>query len=577
MRVYNSSVKELIMNRIKYLVFTLSSRVRYTSTVVGIILCCVLGTVGFAACTSPAGGSSAPTYYPYTLTTDIAVIKITETDTPPLAKAATTPVTGNYYWVFFLRDRIDQEIDIDDNVVTVTFNSGGDEFVLIDQGTVSVDDTASITFKSSNSNSHGEFILKPSGDGYILDGKIDNSLTGKPITIETPFTDSGKEGKTDPIGVYPVVSTLDGVVTGYKSLNAAIAGADTGSRIILYANQIIAYGTGLANKTLTLTGYGENRTITHTPGAAMFALAGSDHLILDANITLDGEGTGWGDTWYNNDNEGPLVSVTGSSTTLEMKGNAIITGGLAVYAPTTGAVYIEGGSFIMGENARIRKNKANAGRGGGVHINGGSLIMKNYALIGGADGADTENVASMGGGVCVTNGGSLIMNDYAGISGNRATGGGGVYVTNGGSVTMNVSAVIKNNNMSRWGGGVYMEGGTFTVNNQAEISGNWANYDLYSGSHGPGYGGGVYIQGGTFTVVSGTITGNRAQYTHTSNGPSGKGGGVYITGGTFAIPAGDLSTYVSGNSADNSAGNQIYKYSGTFKIGEAPQEGGPWN
>jgi hypothetical protein len=574
--VYNSSVKELIMNRIKNLVFTLSSRVRYISTVAGIILCCVLGTLGFAACTSPAGGDSVPTY-PHTLTADNVVIKITETDTPPLAKAATTPVAGNYYWVFLPKDNIDQGTVIDDNVVTVTFNSGGNEFVLIDQGTVSIDDTASISFYS---NSGGEFILKPSGDGYTLDGKIHNSLTGELLAIGTLFTDSDKGGKTDPIGVYPVVSTLDGVVTGYKSLDAAISGAGTGSRITLYANQTIANGTGLANKTLTLTGYGENRNITHAAGAAMFTLAGSDRLILDANITLDGEGAGSGEASVNDNQKQPLVSVTGAGATLEMMGNATITGLRNGQNDTSqnvpGAVSIQGGIFVMSGNSRITNSRANAGKGGGVQINGGSLTMKDDAVIGGTDGAAAENVATCGGGVYVGTGGSLTMNDRATITGNRATGGGGVYIE-GGVITMNDDAKIINNSITGRGGGVYIKSGTFTMNGRAGISGNWANSDLYSGGHGPGDGGGVYIEGGTFTMAGGTITGNSAQYTHNSNGPIGKGGGVYITGGTFAIPVGDLSTYVSGNSADNSAGDQIYKNSGTFKIGEASQGGGPWN
>jgi hypothetical protein len=413
-------------------------------------------------------------------------------------------------------------------------------------------------------------------DPAATEGVVTEVIESLTEVTET-FTSEAKQGNSS--RVYPVVSTLDRVVTGYESLDAAISGAGTGSRITLYANQIIANGTGLANKTLTLTGYGENRNITHEPGAAMFTLAGSDRLILDANITLDGEGSGSSETSVNDNQKQPLVSVTGA--TLEMMGNATITGLRNGQNDTEqdvpGAVYIQGGILVMSGNSRITNSRANAGKGGGVHINGGSLTMKDNAVIGGTDGAATENVATWGGGVYVGNGGSLTMNGRATITGNRATIGGGVALDGGAIITMNDDAVITNNNITKWGGGVYMNGGTFTMNGNTGISGNWANSDLYEGRHGPGEGGGVHIKNGTFTMAGGTITGNSAQYTHNSRGLIGKGGGVYITGGTFAIPVGDLSTYVSGNSTDNSDGDQIYKNSGTFKIGEVSQEGGSWN
>jgi hypothetical protein len=86
----------------------------------------------------------------------------------------------------------------------------------------------------------------------------------------------------------------------------------------VYADQTITDVSTLSNKTLTITGYGTTpKEITHSAPGALFGLSGSDSLILDGYITLNGQ---------DNDNSPySLVEVSGG-TPLEMKGHAKITG-----------------------------------------------------------------------------------------------------------------------------------------------------------------------------------------------------------------------------------------------------------
>jgi hypothetical protein len=154
----------------------------------------------------------------------------------------------------------------------------------------------------------------------------------------------------------------------------------------------------------------------------------------------------------------------------------------------------------------------------------------------------TGNIVSASGGGVYVNGGTFIMQDNASVTGNTVStnsytgsiSGGGVYVTDGtfimrGNAMVNDNEVSANNSMNATvsGGGVYVNSGTFTMEGGA-ISGNTVSV---GNSGGISYGGGVCVNSGTFTMQSGAITGNTA-----SGGSYGSayGGGVYgnLTNGT---------------------------------------------
>jgi hypothetical protein len=125
------------------------------------------------ACEQPSGGgggggsvtpqTSTPLVHTLTSTSSNVVIKITETNKQPSAKAVISPATGNYYWVF-LND------------------------VLINQGTITVSGFT-ITFST------GSFTLTLNGDSYTLSGTIPNSQGGS-ISGPLTFTGSTSGGKT---------------------------------------------------------------------------------------------------------------------------------------------------------------------------------------------------------------------------------------------------------------------------------------------------------------------------------------------------------------------------------------------
>jgi hypothetical protein len=229
---------------------------------------------------------------------------------------------------------------------------------------------------------------------------IDTASASVPITI----TVNG-HAEVFNIAVFPVVSkSIGGTYTGYGNLNAAFKNPADEDTIILYDDQTIKNGTNPEGKTVTLQGYGAERTITHEPGGKMFDLSEDGTvLILGDKITLDGEGEGNGSN--------SLVSVS-SNAALIMEDGSAITGG---------------------------KTSDGMGIGGGVCVVGGTFTMKGGTISG-------NGVIGCGGGVYVDNGGEFTMNDGI-ISGNMATLGGGVFVGvgtftyNAGTFTGNTAAV----------------------------------------------------------------------------------------------------------------------------------------
>jgi uncharacterized repeat protein (TIGR02543 family) len=156
------------------------------------------------------------------------------------------------------------------------------------------------------------------------------------------------------------------------------------------APQSLSY-TGKSNITITLIGIDANRTISLSSNGAMFTVGSGVTLVLDNNVTLQG----------NSSNTDSMVYIY-SSGTLIMNDGSTITGNTTT--SSGGGVWVGDRTFMV--------------RGGTFTMNGGTI---------------SDNTASNGGGVLVYNASSTFTMNGGTIYGNAAASvsygaGGGVYV-----------------------------------------------------------------------------------------------------------------------------------------------------
>jgi predicted outer membrane repeat protein len=281
-------------------------------------------------------------------------------------------------------------------------------------------------------------------------------------------------------------------------------------RITLAKNETVSteiiFETGAA-KTIIIRDDGA-RTIKNASDGPLFTVKGSNTLILQNKVVLDG-----------NEQSHPVVKVDGGA--LVIQDDAVITN-----ATASGVSIENSGKFTM-KGGTISKNAA-TDKGGGVFVNGGTFTMEG--------GTITENEAASGGGGVFVNDGTFTMENGT-ITENEATGdsgyGGGVFV-NDGTFTMKGGTISKNTATENDGGGVYVGGGAFTMKGNAAISENEA-----------ANGGGVFVNGGSFTMEGGTISKNTA---------TGNGGGVYVNeDGTFTKKGGGVIYGSNDNGNKNTA------------------------
>jgi hypothetical protein len=184
--------------------------------------------------------------------------------------------------------------------------------------------------------------------------------------------------------------------------------------------------SGNAAKTITLKGEASVRIISNKGDKSLFTVPGKITLILDTNITLEG-----------NNKKASLVTVTGGA--LVMKNGSTLRGS------ANGGVYVSSGSFTMPGGA-ISGNSADDG--------GGVIVFSSFTM----------------------NGGTISNNSASGY------GGGGVRVDSG-SFFMSGGA-ISGNSAGRWGGGVCvfssftMSGGTINGNSAGDGGGVWVDSDV---------------------------------------------------------------------------------------------------
>ena len=250
------------------------------------------------------------------------------------------------------------------------------------------------------------------------------------------------------------------------------------------------------------------------------------NVILQSDISLTGEVT-----------VGSGISVT---VTTDGSGRTVTNGAGRVFNITSG------GSLTLGENITLTGTNA-TGNGGAVYVDGGTFIMEAGSKI-------TGSSAQNGGGVYIDSG-TFTMSDTATIQDNTATThGGGVHIFSGGTFTMNGGTIGGTaQNTAEYGGGVFVSGGTFNMND-GTISGNTVTKS----------GGGVFVNAGNFTMKGGTIGGSEAGSANSAQ----YGGGVYVFDGTFTVSGSSLT--ITGNTAHN-----VYLPGGkTITIGDGGLTGG---
>jgi hypothetical protein len=271
------------------------------------------------------------------------------------------------------------------------------------------------------------------------------------------------------------------------------------------------------NISITLRSTGAERIIGLISNGSLFSVHSGVTLILDNNITLQGQ----------SGNSYPLVFI---------------------YA---------NGNLVMNTETKIIDNPSSSGVRvdwrGNFTMNGGKISGHNFSGVN-VDGNFTMNGGEISGNSTASNGGGGVRVN------------GGNFTMNGGKISENTS--IGNPNFSSFfGGGVHVNGGNFTMNG-GEISGNTSdgsNYffapqlmNLLSG------GGGVAVRSGTFIMKNGKIAGNIVTY-NTSFNIYGGGGGVLVgaqgvNGSTFIMEGGEI----SGNTAWSGGGVLVFGSTSLF-------------
>jgi hypothetical protein len=294
--------------------------------------------------------------------------------------------------------------------------------------------------------------------------RTDGAVTGDDIakfTFDTAVGEikaGGNGGWLIPAG-FEAYSGKD-EISAYKTLYAAVDGAESGNSVITLYKEMITLTDTVSingkNITLTVPDSETSYTIRRAASgmtAALFAVESG------ASLTLGGAGGGLVIDGAKIANGEALISVAG---TFMMKKGVTLTGGGSANSNTGGGVYVNSGGEFEMSGGDISGN--NASYGGGVCVNGGGVFEM-------SGGAISGNTAERGGGVRVNGGGKFEMSGGAAISGNTASYGGGVHVNAAGVFTMNGGA-INGNNAASGGSGVYVvTSGTFT-NSGGEISGN---------------------------------------------------------------------------------------------------------
>ena len=339
---------------------------------------------------------------------------------------------------------------------------------------------------------NGEEYINDSGEFVITEEMVNEFVKTMGSVV---FVDASVDANTPATGsIFAPVKTVSTAVDILRKANPG--GNYSGTIMVSGATTITNEVQVKSGETLTVKGTGTGASITNDKGR-VFNIASGGSLTLGENITLTGTVT---------NNNGGAVYVNGGN--FIMEGNSIITGSSATGTTASGgAIYVASGTFTMSDTATIQDNRATT-HGGGVHIFSGGTFTMNGGTIGGTIGGTAANTAENGGGVFVS-GGTFNMNDGT-ISGNTVTqSGGGVFV-NAGNFTMKGGTIggseAGSANSAQYGGGVHVFDGTFTVSGSSlTITGNTA-HNVYLASGKTISIGADGLIGGTIGVTAGAIT-----------------------------------------------------------------------
>lgn len=364
----------------------------------------------------------------------------------------------------------------------------------------------SVTWTVSGNLSRGTSINE---DGILI---VADDEIATPLTVTATSTvDQSKNGRVTvliPGGISAI--NVNNVSTWNSAVNTIRNGGNNQNYIISISGNI-SVPAPPSNETIfgsvtgimvTIQGSG---TLALSVSGSLLRIAAGQTVVV-RNVTLRGR----------SDNNRSLIIINNGGI-LRLEGNASITGNRLSANMTSrdggdgGGVRVEGGTFIMQDNASVTGNSVHTtgGSGAGIYITSGTFIMQSGTISGntattrGSGGGD-------GGGVYVGRGGTFIMESGT-ISGNTSapgrngTGGGGVYVR--GTFTMKGGTISGNTSRNHGGavivgGGVLARGGTFNMQGGTISGGNNAS----------GYGGGVYVNEGTLNKTGGIISGNDASF-----------------------------------------------------------------
>ena len=278
------------------------------------------------------------------------------------------------------------------------------------------------------------------------------------------------------------------------TLNRNLASARANGYAVYVAGELVIWNDGNGG---SVTG-GKNSSASS---------AGAIYIAAGGTCTLGMEGAGNTVVIENNLETSSSMSAGAIYTagTLNMI-DAQITGNEAV---TSGAVLVaRGGTFNMSGNSSIESNSGKESSAGAIYTAGETTVS----------GGTIKLNRGTAGAVYVANNGKFTMTEgepdesgnttSATISGNTGSTAGGIFVYNSSSAqfVMEKGIILNNTSTGAGGGGVYVAGvATMTG---GSITGNTASPT--SSTDDGGSGGGVYISTtGTFTMTGGSVTGNR--------------------------------------------------------------------
>ncbi|MCD7921074.1 MAG: hypothetical protein LUG27_01245 [Clostridiales bacterium] len=373
-----------------------------------------------------------------------------------------------------------------------------------------------LTNVTLNANGNGRVIQAYSGSDLVI---------GSGATVTGGYATSGSQiyGAGILVNSGGKVTLADGgSITGN---NAADADADSN------ASQV--YGLGVSVKsggTFEMTGgtlsnnvdLSQNKNIgtyTGTAGGGIYSFG----TVIISGGTISGNVTG---------TSGGAI-YAGSNSTVEISGDAEISGN------TAGALSTNGTSLISGS-------------GGAIYISGGEVTLS------GSDVVIKENDSMMGGGIYVTSAGTTevttgvlniegaqIINNLAHISSYAAGAGGGIFMNNGATVNMSSGTI---------------SGNTVAVDSDVtDVSSITQDETLLI----DGYGGGIFVGGAGSTqnmqsTAAGTPVLNLSGGTITDNDAYNGGSGIYVANYTVGG-----STSANDGSGYNFIGSGILNVSGS--------------